>query len=493
MPPKIKVLFLAAEAEPFIKVGGLADVAGSLPVALRSLPLAEMDGGRLDVRLVLPHHAGIHLPAPSRSQGVSFSVPRHSGGEQANVEETSLHGMPVYLISGTPLDSAPGVYSSNAAQDREKYVFFSMAALELIHWIGWQPDILHANDWHTALSVYGLPFRSTNPGGRPIRSVLTLHNLPYMGGDATEQLASYDLLPLQEPAFPEWARSQPLPLGLWSADAIVPVSPTYACEILTPDFGCDLDPYLRSKSERIHGILNGLDVEIWNPTSDPCLPVVFDAGSLDRRADCKAALQNSLALPIEPGVPILAMVGRIDRQKGIDLALDVLRQCPDVPWQFVLLGSGDSGLEELARSLQTSFPERVRAVIRFDADLGHLIYAGADVFLMPSRYEPCGLAQMIAMRYGCVPVVRATGGLKDTVQEGQTGFLFEGATTEDLRAALLRALETYGRPQTWRVFQQNDMRQDFSWGRSAKEYAILYQSLLSGGRDLPPSGEISSS
>ena len=263
-----------------------------------------------------------------------------------------------------------------------------------------------------------------------VRSVLTLHNLPYMGGEGTDALEAYGLNPANDGALPEWARSQPLPLGLWAADAIVPVSPTYAREILTPEFGCGLDGFLRSRSNSITGILNGLDATAWNPGTDANLPEKFSVVNPYGRIANKKALQHHLVLPEDDRVPILAMIGRVDPQKGVDIALQALRQMLDQHWQFILLGSSDPALEEAARRLQVDYPERVRALIRFDAKLSRLIYGGADMFLMPSRYEPCGLAQMIAMRYGCVPVVHATGGLKDTVQEGKTGFLFQAAEVD---------------------------------------------------------------
>jgi starch synthase len=299
-----------------------------------------------------------------------------------------------------------------------------------------------------------------------------------MGGDGTDVLGAYGLVPPGDEALPGWARSQPLPLGLWSADAIVAVSPTYAQEILTPDFGCGLDGFLCSRSASVTGILNGLDLAAWNPETDKCLNVNFSVANLPGRFDNKTALQSQLGLQEDRRIPILAMIGRIDQQKGVDIIPEVLRSMNDLPWQFILLGSGDPILENTLRNLQLEFPERIRAVIRFDAQLSRLIYGGADMLLMPSRYEPCGLAQMIAMRYGCVPVVHATGGLKDTVKEGKTGFLFEKEEPSALLEALRRALDAYADPEKWAGFQRNGMAEDFSWTHSAAQYAALYRSLL---------------
>jgi len=478
MPSTINVLFLAAEAVPFVKIGGLADVAGSLPLALRSLPYQATHGVALDVRLVLPLHRANRAESATLHPVTEFSVPRRGRNVPAQVFETSLAGMPVYFIGGEPIASAASVYSADPAVDREKFAFFSLAALEMVRCMAWQPDILHANDWHTALALYALRSRCTDSLLARLRTVLTLHNLPYMGGDGADVLSAYGLQPLNDESLPAWARTQPLPLGLWSADALIPVSPTYAREILTPEFGCGLDAYLRSRSDSITGILNGLDMTSWDPGTDQALAANFTTDDLPNRINNKIALQKQLGLKEDARIPLLAMIGRIDQQKGVDITLEALPQLGERPWQFILLGSGDPVLENNVRHLQAEYPDRVRAAIRFDAPLGRLIYGGADMFLMPSRYEPCGLAQMIAMHYGCVPLVRATGGLKDTVQEGQTGFLFQGAGAGSMIEALRRALSVYANPERWQRLQRNGMRKDFSWPRSARQYAAIYHSLI---------------
>jgi starch synthase len=481
MPTTLKILFLAAEAEPFVKVGGLADVAGSLPLALRRLPEQATQGVQLDVRLALPLHRAIRSEANTLRPVMEFEVYRRGGNLQAQVYEANLAGMPVYFINGEPIYNAGSVYSPDPTPDREKFTFFSMAVLEMVRRMDWQPDILHANDWHTAPAIYALRSRREDLRLRHLRSVLTLHNLPYMGGEGTDALEAYGLAPAPDEALPEWARCQPLPLGLWAADAVVPVSPTYAREILTPEFGCGLDGYLRSRANSVTGILNGLDEAAWNPAADESLPQKFSVEDFSGRKANKKALQHHLVLPEEERLPILAMIGRVDPQKGVDITLKALRQMIDQRWQFILLGSSDPELENAARLLQVDYPERVRAVIRYDARLSRLIYGGADMFLMPSRYEPCGLAQMIAMRYGCVPVVHATGGLKDTVQEGKTGFLFQNADADSMQETLRRALPVYASPERWVHFQRSGMLADFSWPRSAAKYAIIYRSLTSDG------------
>jgi starch synthase len=457
-----------------VKVGGLGDVAGALPRALRSLPADVRGETALDVRLVLPQHGVIK--AEARPLAI-FPLEREGRDVAVQVSEAVVDGMPVYLIGGDPISSLGSVYSSNAALDVEKYAFFALAALQLPRILNWQVDVLHAHDWHTAPAVYALLLKRWAGEMSGAVSVLTLHNLPYMGADLTGTLAAYGL-PVAQSDLPDWARALPLPLGLFSADAVVAVSPTYAEEILTPEFGCGLDAFLHRHREVLHGILNGIDTGSFDPSTDPSIPFQFTVDNPAIREKNKTALQEKLGLPVDPLIPLVAMIGRMDRQKGVDLTLKVLQKLTDIPWQFVLLGTGDPVLEEAARKLQADLPGRVRAEIRFDGALARHIYAGADMLVMPSRYEPCGLAQMIAMRYGCLPIVHITGGLGDTVTDA-TGFRFKSATTRSLRSALIKALAAYSDRQRWLTQQKAAMREDFSWAKSAGEYFELYQSLLS--------------
>jgi starch synthase len=477
MTSVINVLFVAAEAEPFVKIGGLADVAGSLPLALRNLPVKAPQEIKLDVRLALPFHRSIRVDPSSLRTVAEFLVPRKDGHIPAQVFEGNLAGMPVYFISGEPILSSPFVYTKDLAFDREKFAFFSIAVMEFVRSIDWRPDIIHANDWHTALSVYALNSMKSDPVFEKVRSVLTLHNLPYMGGDGSDVLDAYQLEQCTDTVLPLWARSQPLPLGLWAADMVVPVSPTYAKEILTPEFGCGLDPMLKECSNKITGILNGLDVTLWDPKTDPNLPSKFSFVDLSGRKENKHFLQEQMELNRDPDVPLMAMIGRIDPQKGVDVAIDTLNHFKG-DWQLIILGSGDTALENAALALQENNPENVRVAIRYDANLSRLIYGGADMLLMPSRYEPCGLAQMIAMRYGCVPVVRATGGLKDTVRENQTGFQFDNAEPASMTEALDKAFSSFTNREEWETLQRNGMQEDFSWPRFAAQYAAVYKSLL---------------
>ncbi len=489
LPSTLNVLFLAAEAAPLIKVGGLGDVAGSLPIALRAIPSDKLEGRTLDVRLVIPYHAEVARKLPDPQPVASFLVQHPSGPIPTRAFVTYVSEMPVYMIEGAPIGTEAPVYSGDNYLDGLKYTFFSLAAVELARQLNWKPDILHANDWHTALSVFHLARcrLSRDPFFARTRSVLSVHNLPFMGAGAEHALDEFGIHPVRDLRLPDWARQFPLPLGLLAADRIVAVSPTYAMEILTPEFGCGLQDFLNSRSSIVSGILNGLDQDSWDPSIDDALITKFTLDSLDLREGNKKALLDEFGLAYDPQIPLIILISRMDPQKGVDLAVDSLKEMADLPWQAILLGTGDPILESACRSLQVQFPDRVRAAIRFDTRLSRRLYAGGDLLLMPSRYEPCGLAQMIAMRYGCIPLARATGGLRDTIFENSpdrpnNGFLFEEISTSALNAALERSLLHFSDRNFWRKFQINGMRQDFSWGKSALEYAKLYFDLWENQR-----------
>ena len=472
MPQTINILFLAAEAEPFVKVGGLGDVAGTLPRALRAISNENI---KLDVRLVLPYHTVIR-PDTLRPLGI-YSIPRGSSDIQVEAFEGNLDGMPVYFLNGEPIRASGSVYSSNNKLDGEKYTFFSLAALELPQQINWMPDIIHANDWHTALAAYGNLVRRWDVKTRRVSSIVTIHNLPFMGPDVRENLEAYGL-PLAKTDLPDWARVMPMPLGLWASDAIVAVSPTYAREILHEEFGCGLQDFLMNRTDSLRGILNGLDTASFNPQTDSTLAANFNADSLSLRPRNKAALQERVGLPVYPDVPVLGMVTRMDVQKGVDIALKGLRMLGKQNWQLVLLGAGDPRLEAMAKKLQEEMPDRIRVETRYDARLARQIYGGADVFLMPSRYEPCGISQMISMRYGCLPLVRSVGGLQDTVTDGETGFAFIEARVKPFNDAVRRALSLYPERERWAEMQKAGMALDFSWPHSARQYLELYKKLV---------------
>jgi len=483
---------MASEADPLIKVGGLGDIAGSLPRALRTVgPSSNLLPAELDVRLVIPFHPAIHQDMYPSKMVAEYVV--HSIDKEIHVKAYTLEldGLPVYLIGGQPIEQESGVYSSNMEVDGFKYVFFSQAALNLARSLDWKPDILHANDWHTSPAVYSLALnRPTDPFFRHTASLLTVHNLPFLGAMTSRALDAFELPPAENTSLPTWAAHMALPLGLLTADAIVAVSPGYAKEIITHEFGSGLDTFLKAQSKKITGILNGLDTSSWNPATDIAIASNFSHENLQARSANKAFLQKELGLESNTQIPLIAMVTRMDPQKGVDIAVNSLHILfhstlrSTRPLQAVFLGTGDPILEQAVHRLASTYPDFVRAQITYNEKLSRHIYAGADILLMPSRYEPCGLSQMIAMHYGCLPIARATGGLSDTIQDPtntdqSTGFLFKLATSEALADTILRALMVYSKdPHTWHTMQIRAMQIDFSWNRSALEYIKQYKILL---------------
>ena len=479
MPEPIKVLFIAAEAEPFIKIGGLGDVAGSLPQAVNDLPFP------IDVKVVLPYYPLLDLEAFNPQPTASFSIQDRERDILADAVQISTDGVSMYFIRGEPITRIDSVYSDDGYRDGRKFTFFSLAALELARRLNWQPDILHAHDWHTSPAVYKLHLtRDQDPFFQHTSSLLTVHNLPYQGHGAERALADFGLPPAEDTPLPDWAQQLPLPLGLHYADQINTVSQGYAQEILTPSFGAGLEGFLQTRAEDIHGIRNGLDMDHWDPETDPSIFANFESGEFEKRRQNKINLLEEMDLEVDPERPLLAMINRMDYQKGVDLVPPALRVLPEGDWQVLILGTGDPELEQQIRGLDQDFPQ-VRSVLRYDETLARWMYAGADMMIIPSRYEPCGLTQMIAMRYGCVPVARSTGGLKDTIRDydaepvnQSTGFLFQEPTYSALATAIWRALEVYRDKRRWRGLQRRGMKQDFSWERSAREYWALYKTLL---------------
>ncbi|OGO10724.1 MAG: hypothetical protein A2Y93_06635 [Chloroflexi bacterium RBG_13_68_17] len=475
----MKVLFLAAEAAPLVKIGGLADVAGELPRALRARGL--------DVRLVLPWHASLSTQGLSPRRAVEVVVPSRGGAYTAQVHTAELAGMPVWLISGEPIGSSASVYS-DPPRDSFKYAFFCLAALRAAESLGEIPDLVHGNDWHSAAAVLAVArARASHGPWHATATLLTIHNLPYMGVGGGEALEAFGLAASADERLPDWARLVPLAQALAEADWLTTVSPTYAREIQTAEHGAGLEGVLSARAGRLTGILNGLDLERWDPARDKALYQRFRPDELPRRRRNKAGLLTDLGLDARGEIPLLAMVTRLDHQKGVDLALDALQSLPDPDWQFVLLGKGDSSLEERALTFASGHAETARSILRYDDRLARCLYGGADALLVPSRYEPCGLVQMVAMHYGCLPIARATGGLRDTVCEpagadGGTGFLFEEPSPEDLRRAVERARTAYREPERWRALQENAMAQDLSWDRSAELYLQVYEKAVGVAR-----------
>ncbi|MEA5077545.1 MAG: glycogen/starch synthase [Anaerolineaceae bacterium] len=476
--PSINVLFIASEADPLIKIGGLGDVAGSLPLALKKLTTQADSTVDLDIRLALPYYGQLKKTALTPKKVGEFSLPTEEEPLKVTVYQTDLNGIPLYLLDSALLEADAPVYGTDFKADARKFIFFSLACLQLPRLLNWRLDILHANDWHTAIAVHELSvLAKTDPAYHHIRSIISVHNLPFMGTGSEVGLTYFQVPFSKNPRMPKWARSLPLPMGINAADRIIAVSPGYAKEIMTPEYGCDLQDFLITKKARLSGIVNGIDPEVWNPQTDVNIPQTYAISPLEKRSLNKQALQKELGLPESDVTPLMAFIGRMDRQKGIDLAMDALKQLKTIPWQMVFLGTGNAQIEADLKALQEFYPNQIRLALRFDAALSHRIYGGADILLMPSRYEPCGLAQMIAMRYGCIPVARATGGLKDTIENNKTGFLFEGNDGDAMTVGLKQALKLFPQKDKWQALQINAMNTDFSWQNSASDYLHVYQDL----------------
>ena len=482
VPRPLRVLHFSAEAVPFAKTGGLADVVGSLPKALAKL-------GH-DVRLVMPRYSMIHPDLfgltlmPER-----FSVPWGDGQEPAAVLLGTLgEGVPVYLVENARLYDRDGIYMH--PDDAERFLFFCRAGLELCKRIDWQPDILHCHDWHAAMvpnwmrTVYsGDPFFSNTA------TVYTIHNLAYQGIFGARVLEIAGVAEQGIIAHPSTADLNHvvdfMARGILFSDVISTVSEKYAEEILTPEYGERLDPLLRDRRDSLFGILNGIDTTVMDPATDPHIAMNFDASTLKRRGVNKAALQREAGLAVRADVPLLGIISRLADQKGFDLISAIMEPLMQhVDCQFVLLGTGDQKYHEVFTALAKRHKEKVGVFLTFDAPLAQRIYAGSDMFLMPSRFEPCGLGQLISMRYGSVPVVRATGGLADTVTDFDArtgegnGFSFEAYDAMALYTAIVRATETYKHSETWQQLVLRGMETDNSWGASARKYVDLYRHAL---------------
>jgi starch synthase len=476
----MKILFLAAEAAPLVQVGGLADVVSSLPRAL----------GRLghDVRVAIPGYGAIDWTRFSPQHRARFIVPTGAGDQQADIFETSAADVSFWLVTGPPIPKDQSIYAS-AEENAHRFVFFSLAALWACQTIDWKPDIVHAHDYHAGAAVLWLgtsaPF---NDYFRSVASLFTIHNLPYAGEGAGRAMGFYKLSrPDGIGALPESLRDSLLGVALLTADWLSTVSPTYAREIRTTEGGHGLDGVLRARGDHLVGITNGIDTNLWNPKTDSALTARYDASSLGRRLQNKVALQREAGLLSAPGAPIAAVVSRIDaHQKGLDLALAVLPWWLESGGQLVLLGTGEPQLELQFARLEMAYPGRASVRLRFDGGYARRIYAGADLVLVPSRYEPCGLTQQIGMRYGTVPVARRTGGLADTVIDagdpGGTGIMFDEPIAPALQDALVRAARVYADARSWKALVQRGMARDSSWERSAREYELLYEKTVAEHR-----------
>jgi starch synthase len=487
---RLRILLVASEVAPFAKTGGLADVAAALPRALLGL-------GH-DVRILLPKYRG----AEAHATDIRVVVPGirvrlgDRTAEGTLLEGHAPSGVPVYLLEHEHYynrDSLYGTADGDYWDNCERFVFFCRATLEGIArleaaraGVRWQPQVIHANDWQTGLlPVYLRTLYRDHPLLGGLATVFTIHNLAYQGVfwhyDMPMTGLGWDLF---TPAGIEfYGKLNFLKGGLIFSDLLTTVSRTYAREIRTAAFGSGLEGVLEERSQDLHGVVNGIDYDAWNPEKDPAIAHPYSAADPEPKAVCRESLRRELSLEDAAG-PVLGIVTRLAEQKGMDLVLEALPGLLAEGCQLVLLGSGDARLEDAFRTAAVTHRGHVAVRIGYDDDVSRRIYAGADAFLMPSRYEPCGLGQLIALRYGSAPVVRRTGGLADTVTEFDparrtgTGFVFDAFTADALLAAVRRAASTYRQPSVWKALVRNAMAEDFSWDASAREYVTLYRKAI---------------
>jgi starch synthase len=476
----LKVLILAAEIEPFVKVGGLAEIVGALPKALQAF-------GH-DVRLVMPRYRQVdseHFQLTTILD--TISVPMGNFQVSVSIRQTEIgNHIPVYMIDAPRFFDRENIYGYT--DDGERFILFCRAALEAMKALDWSPDIVHCNDWHTGIVPNWLHTIYRNDEFyHDTASIYTIHNLAYQGifGYRLLEVAGVAANGFVYPQIEELANVVDIMgRGILFADAVTTVSERYAQEILTPTFGEKLDHMLRSRRDRLFGILNGVDYQENNPTTNSHIQTQYDANNLYLRRENKIALQQQAHLPVNSDVPLLAMISRLTDQKGFDLLAQIIHPLLAQGIQFVLLGVGDQHYQEMFQKLAASYPEQVAIFLTFNTELAQRIYAGSDMLLMPSRFEPCGTNQMYAMHYGCVPIVRRVGGLADTVQEYQphsnegNGFVFQNYDAWEFFAAIVRALALYPFKDIWQALQLHGMEADHSWRASAIRYVEIYRNAL---------------
>ncbi len=473
----MKILYAASEAYPFAASGGLADVAGSLPKAIR--------GKMQACRVVMPLYSDIKPELRAQMKYVTnLTVFLSWRALYCGVFEANYNGVVYYFLDNEYYFKRPGLYGYY--DDGERFAFFSKAVLEMLHYIDYTPDIIHCNDWQTALvPVYLNVFYRGEKKFRDIKTVLTIHNIQYQGKYGMEMVQ--DVLGLPQSAAPIVEYDGDVNYmkgGIDQCNMVTTVSKTYAQEILDPWFSHGLDRILKARQFKLTGILNGIDVEGYDPQSDPNIVAPFSAKDPSKKAENKRALQEEMGLPQQKDVMVLGIVSRLVDHKGMDLVKYIGDELLREPIQLVVLGSGEYIFESFFEEMKRRYPDKVGYTKGFIPPLARRIYAGADTFLMPSKSEPCGLAQMVALRYGTIPIVRATGGLKDSIQdlggEDGNGFTFQSYNAHDMLGAVKRALQLYGDKKAWQKAVVGGMNCDFSWKKSAGEYVAMYRRILEG-------------
>ena len=474
----MKVLYAASEALPFAASGGLADVAGSLPQALRKRLIG--------CRVVMPLYDTIKQELKDTMKFITnISVPVAWRRQYCGIFEAKHKGVTYYLIDNQYYFKRGGLYGFY--DDAERFAFFSRAILEIIPHIDFKPDIIHCNDWQTALTpLYYSTMYATQPGYENIKTVFTIHNIQYQGVYGKELIDNVVGLDYSHKNLIEYDDTVNFSkAAIECANAVTTVSPSYAKEILDPWYSHGLDTILKERSFKLRGILNGIDVENYNPETDKDIFKNYSSEKIAGKAVNKRELQKFFGLPEKKDTPVMGMVSRLVSHKGLDLCkavLDELLATTDI--QLVVLGSGDTEYEDFFRGLASRFPEQVGLCLGFIPDLARKIYAGSDFFLMPSKSEPCGLSQMVALRYGSIPIVRETGGLRDSVQDSGdgegNGFTFANYNAHEMLYTIKRAVEGYSDKKGWKILVKRAMESDNSWGKSANEYIRMYKEILKG-------------
>ncbi|MDF0728398.1 glycogen synthase GlgA [Cytobacillus sp. S13-E01] len=475
----MKVLFVVSECVPFVKSGGLADVAGALPKELRSLGT--------DVRVILPKYGQISNQFKQNMEKVNeMTVKVGWRNQYCGIEMLTYDGIIYYFIDNEYYFNRDSLYGHY--DDGERFSFFCQAVLESLPLLEFIPDVIHCHDWHTGMVNFLLENEySTNVDYASIRSVFTIHNLQFQGIFPKEILG--DLLNLSDEYFNQeqlefYGNVNFMKGAIVSSDIITTVSPTYKNEIQTEFFGEKLDGLLRERSDALVGILNGIDDDLYNPRNDMLIKAQYDHSALKNKAKNKRALQRYFGLPERTDVPIISIISRLTEQKGLELVIRVIEEMLSKDIQFIILGTGDYQYENCFHTLAYRYPEKFKVFIGFNEALAHQLYAGSDLFLMPSKFEPCGLGQLIALRYGTIPIVRETGGLNDTVQsfnehtcEGN-GFSFKNFNAHDMLYTVNRAIDFYHKKIEWNKLVIEAMSRDYSWAQSAFKYNRLYAELI---------------
>jgi starch synthase len=483
----MRVLHVCSEVYPLLKTGGLADVAGALPAALAALDC--------DARLLVPGFPAFRDGLADRQ--LVAELPSRFGAASIRLDHGTLPGtdIAVYMIDAPDLYDRPGDPYADAskhpyADNHRRFALLGWIAARLAEGLDpfWQPDVVHAHDWHAALAPAYLRAAEQASGQRRAASVITVHNLAYQGLFPAYAFGELDLPPSFFDVYGAefYGQISFLKAGLYFADKITTVSPTYAQEIQSDEQGCGLNGLLRSRAHDLHGILNGVDGAIWNPATDKRIAARYTPSSVAGKAKCKVALQQELGLEVDTTAPLFGVVSRLTEQKGLHLLLAVLPDLVQRGGQLVLLGSGDAEMERAFRAAAAEHPESIAVVVGYDEDLSHRIIAGSDVIAVPSRFEPCGLTQLYGLKYGTLPLVRRVGGLADTVVDSAleniaddiaTGFVFDRFDDESLRTALRRAFALFARKTDWKQVQKQAMKQQFGWDRAAEQFMSIYEQI----------------